>query len=186
MVRNWTHTFQSKKKVTKTTTENVEDIRFDTSNFGYNEENDEFICPENQRLKFLCEGHEKEKRKKYRIYKGTECKKCELSKSCTKRKDGIRRLKIADFSKERKQLADKMKTEEAKEIFGQRKQVVEPEIGNYKENLGFREFLTTGLKSVRNEFNLVCTAVNLRKIWIYSIKKELVGRGNGNKWNFSF
>jgi len=108
MVRNWTHTFQSKKKVTKTTTENVEDIRFDTSNFGYNEENDEFICPENQRLKFLCEGHEKEKRKKYRIYKGTECKKCELSKSCTKRKDGIRRLKIADFSKERKQLADKM------------------------------------------------------------------------------
>lgn len=39
-------------------------------------------------------------------------------------------------------------------IYGQRKQVVEPAIGNYKENLGFREFLTRGLKSVRNEFNL--------------------------------
>ncbi|WP_048038442.1 transposase, partial [Methanosarcina mazei] len=38
---------------------------------------------------------------------------------------------------------------------------------SYKENLGFREFLTRGLKSVRNEFNLVCTAINLRKIWIY-------------------
>jgi len=52
--------------------------------------------------------------------------------------DGIRHLKIAEFSKERKQLADKMETEEAKRINGQRKQVVEPVIGNYKENLGFR------------------------------------------------
>ncbi len=60
-----------------------------------------------------------------------------------------------------------MKTEEAKEIYGQRKQVEEPAIGNYKENLGFRGFLTRGLESARNEFNLVCTAANLRKIWIY-------------------
>lgn len=27
-------------------------------------------------------------------------------------------------------------------------------------------------KSVKNEFNSVCIAVNLRKIWIYSNKKE--------------
>src|SRR5664279_3807292 len=120
---------------TKTATENVEDIKLDTSNFEYNEENDEFICPENQRLKFLYEGYEKERRRKYRIYKGTECQNCKFSKNCTKRKDGIRHLKIAEFSKERKQLADKRKTEEAKKIFGQRKQVVEPAIGNYIQNL---------------------------------------------------
>src|SRR5665811_1747056 len=75
---------------TKTATENVEDIKLDTSNFEYNEENDEFICPENQRLKFLYEGYEKERRRKYRIYKGTECQNCKFSKNCTKRKDGIR------------------------------------------------------------------------------------------------
>ena len=163
------------KKTTKTETENVEDNRFNIDNFEYDEENDEFICPENQRLKFLSEAYEEKKKRKYKLYKGTECKKCEYSKNCTKRKDGIRRLKIACFSKERKQLAEKMKTEEAKKIFGQRKQVVEPAIGNYKENLGFREFLTRGLKSVRNEFNLVCTAANLRKIWIYLIKMSEIG-----------
>ncbi|AKB58656.1 hypothetical protein MSBR2_2140 [Methanosarcina barkeri 227] len=102
------------QKVTKTIAENVEDVRFDISNFDYNEEIDEFICPENQRLKFLREGYEKERKRKYRIYKGIECQKCEFAKNCTKRKDGIRQLKIAEFSKERKQLADKMKTEEAK------------------------------------------------------------------------
>jgi transposase len=171
--------------VNKTATENVEDNRFDISSFRYDEENDEFICPENQKLKFIFEGYEKERKRKYRLYKGTECKKCEFSKNCTKRKDGIRQLKIAEFSKERKQLADKMKKEEAKKIFRQRQQVVEPAIGNYKENLGFREFLTRGLKSVRNEFNLVCTAANLRKIWTYSNKNEIIGWENVNKWNFS-
>ncbi|AKB62255.1 transposase [Methanosarcina mazei SarPi] len=174
------------KEVNKTTTENVEDNRFDIGNFDYSEENDEFICPENQRLQFLYEGYEKGRKRKYRLYKGTECKKCEFSKNCTKRMDGIRHLKIAEFSKERKQLADKMETEEAKKIYGQRKQVVEPAIGNYKENLGFREFLTRGLKSVKNEFNLVCAAANLRKIWIYLNKNEINGRENGNKRNFSF
>ena len=173
------------EETTKTAIENVEEIRFDISNFEYKEENDEFICPENQRLKFLYEGYEKERRRKYRIYKGTECRKCEFSKICTKRKDGVRQLKIAEFSNERKQLADKMKTEEAKKIFGQRKQVVEPAIGNYKENLGFREFISRGLKSVRNEFNLVCTAVNLRKIWVYSNNKEKMRKVNRIKWNFS-
>jgi transposase len=79
-----------------------------------------------------------------------------------------------------------MKTEEAKQIYGQRKQVVEPAVGNFKENLGFRDFLTRGSRSVGNEFNLVCTAVNLRKIWIYSIKNKLIGKESRNKWNFSF
>jgi transposase len=173
------------EQTTKTATENVEEIRFDVSNFEYKEENDEFICPENQRLKFLFEGYEKERGRKYRVYKGTECKKCEFRKNCTKRKDGVRQLKIAEFSNERKQLTDKMKTEEAKKIFGQRKQVVEPAIGNYKENLGFREFLSRGLKSVKNEFNLVCIAVNLRKIWIYSNNKEKMRMVDRIKWNFS-
>jgi transposase len=133
----------------------------------------------------LYEGYEKERKRKYRLYRGTECKKCEFGRSCTKRIDGIRHLKIAEFAKERKQLADKMETEEAKKIYRQRKQVVEPAIGNYKENLGFREFLTRGLKAVRNEFNLVCTAANLRKIWIYLNKTRSLDRKMEIKQNFS-
>jgi transposase len=61
--------------------------------------------------------------------------------------------------------------------------VVEPVIGNYNDNMGFREFFTRGLKPVRNEFNLVCTAANLRKIWIYLIKRAN-WKENRNKWTF--
>jgi len=56
------------KEIAKSKTENVEDIIFNTSNFQYDEENGEFICPENQRLKFLYKGYEKEKKKKYKLY----------------------------------------------------------------------------------------------------------------------
>jgi transposase len=79
-----------------------------------------------------------------------------------------------------------MKTDEAKKIFRQRQQVVEPAIGNYKENLGFRGFLTRGLKSVKKEFNLVCTAVNLRKIWIYSNKNDQLERKKEINGTFHF
>lgn len=64
----------------------------------------------------------------------------------------------------------KIKTNKAKEIGQQRKQNVEPVIGNYKQNLGFREYLTRGIDMVKNEFNLVCTSVNLKKIYLFSTK----------------
>ena len=58
------------EEATKTSTESVVDIRFVTSNFEYNEENDEFICPENQKLKFVYEGYEKERKKKIQTLQG--------------------------------------------------------------------------------------------------------------------
>ena len=63
-----------------------------------------------------------------------------------------------------------MKTDKAKEMSQQRKQNVELAIGNYKQNLGFRECLTRGIDTVKNEFNLVCTAVNLKKVYLFSTK----------------
>ncbi len=59
-----------------------------------------------------------------------------------------------------------MKTVEGQKVFKQRKYTVEPVIGNYKQNLRFREFITKGLNSVKNEFNLVCAAINLKKVWL--------------------
>ena len=50
-----------KKEASKCTTENVEDDRFNIGNFEYDEEKDEFICPENQRLKFSYEGYEEKR-----------------------------------------------------------------------------------------------------------------------------
>ena len=67
--------------------------------------------------------------------------------------------------KERLKMRDKMETEEARKVYGLRKITVEPVYGNIKQNLGFREFLLRGKEKVKIEFNLVCIAHNLQKIW---------------------
>ena len=59
-----------------------------------------------------------------------------------------------------------MQRAEAKKIYHRRKTVVEPPIGNIKQNLGFREFLLRGINSVKTELNLVSIAHNLKKVWL--------------------
>ncbi|HUV03389.1 MAG TPA: transposase, partial [Desulfobacteria bacterium] len=46
-----------------------------------------------------------------------------------------------------------------------RSETVEWIFGNIKQNMKFREFLTRGLENVRTEYNLVCSAHNLKIIW---------------------
>ncbi|WP_292487212.1 transposase, partial [Methanohalobium sp.] len=141
---------------------------YHVSRFVYDEQRDVYICPKNGILKFSYESNDRDRPGKRRVYRGIHCRDCKSKYQCTNRKDGIRQLKITYVSEDRKHLRDKMKTEQAKVIFEQNKHTVEPAIGNYKQNLRFREFITRGLNSVKTEFNLVCAAVNLRKIWLNS------------------
>ena len=150
----------------------VEINKFDKRNFKYNERKDMYICPEGKSLIFQREGFDKGKKKNLRLYKGTSCKICPHHNLCTKKKDGIRTIKMYPFEKERKEMAKKMQTQKAKRVYKERKEIVERIIGHYKENLGFRDFLTRSLDTVRNEFNLVCAAHNLKKIWILLQKKN--------------
>ena len=45
-----------------------------------------------------------------------------------------------------------------------RKQVVEPVFGQIKQARGFRQFLLRGIKKVKAEWAMICTAYNLRKL----------------------
>ena len=85
---------------------------------------------------------------------------------CTKSKTGIRFVKQVEFEAERNAITAKMKTPQAKETYRFRRQTVEPAIGDIKENKGVRSFLTRGINSVRAEFNIVCTAANIKRIWL--------------------
>jgi len=146
---------------------------FDKKHFRYNASRDEFRCPENQIVAFLGEHFDKQKKKMIRVYKGESCMPCRSRSNCTKRKDGIRYLKMYPWEDERNAMLAKMKTPEAKEVYRLRQQIVEPAIGDIKENQGLRTFLTRGLQGAKIEFNLACTARNLKKIWVYLQKKEL-------------
>lgn len=162
---------QSSRKNDKCTGTKKEKDRFHISNFKYDPEKDEYICPEQNRMVYSTLNYNKHKKQYVKRYRGRGCRNCAYLTLCTKSKENVRKLNILVKSKEVLELNEKMNTKEAKNIFGERKQTVEPVIGNYKENLGFRNCLTRGIKAVRAEFNLICAAVNIRKIAIFKQKK---------------
>lgn len=152
--------------------EKKEDDPYNKKHFIYNSVKDEYTCPANQPVTFIGENFDKQKEKMVRIYKGQTCTACLYQAQCTKRKNGIRYIKSFPYEKERNVMTTKMDTPQAKELYKLRAQTVEPVIGDIKENKGMREFTTRTLETVKTEFNLICTATNLRKIWIIQQKKN--------------
>ncbi|PIN79876.1 hypothetical protein COV16_01980 [Candidatus Woesearchaeota archaeon CG10_big_fil_rev_8_21_14_0_10_34_8] len=65
----------------------------------------------------------------------------------------------------------KLLSPEGEMEYKKRMYTVEPVFGNIKENLGYRGFLLRGLKKVKGEFNLMCIAHNINKIYNF-IKKQ--------------
>ena len=117
-------------------------------NYGYDEESDEIIF-EGRRWRYKGM-YTRKTGKRIVMYYNDELK---------KKKD------LPEFFRERLRMKAKMEKEESKRVYKLRKMTVEPVYGNIKQNLGFREFLLRGLEKVKTEFNLVCIAHNLQKIY---------------------
>jgi transposase len=63
----------------------------------------------------------------------------------------------------------KLRTEEGREVYAERKAIVEPVFGQIKEVRGFRRFLLRGFGKARAEWSLLCTTHNLLKLYRHSV-----------------
>lgn len=63
-----------------------------------------------------------------------------------------------------KEMAVRFEDEENKKLYRLRKQTVEPVFGIIKHVMGFRQFLSRGLKNVENEWTLVALSYNLKRL----------------------
>jgi transposase len=61
-------------------------------------------------------------------------------------------------------MADRLKSDLGRARYRRRKAIVEPVIGWIKEILGFRRFSLRGMAKARGEWNVVCLAVNLKRL----------------------
>ena len=59
----------------------------------------------------------------------------------------------------------RLKTKSGKAVYAIRKSTIEPVFGIIKSVMGFRQFTLRGLESVKGEWNLVCIAYNLKKLY---------------------
>lgn len=57
--------------------------------------------------------------------------------------------------------------------YKKRMHTVEPPIGDFKFNLGYRYFVLRGLEKVKGVFNLMCIGHNLKKIFRFLTKKGI-------------
>ena len=61
-------------------------------------------------------------------------------------------------------MADRLTSDVGRARYRRRKAIVEPVIGWIKEVLGFRRFSLRGVAKARGEWNVVCLAVNLKRL----------------------
>lgn len=62
-------------------------------------------------------------------------------------------------------MREKLSTEEGRHIYAHRAKTVEPVFGTIKAALRFRQFLLRGLSKVTIEWDLVCMAYNVKRMW---------------------
>ena len=138
-----------------------------SSNWEYDEQQDEFICPQGKRLtyqrtmiKHTANGYRSERR----IYSCDQCETCPVRTKCTTSAYGrsvMMSLNIRDF---RQQARDRLQSSEGKRYRSQRLIEAEAVFGRLKHNWGFRRFLLRGLEKVKTEWGVLCTAHNIAKL----------------------
>jgi len=135
---------------------------FSKDSFDYDEDKDQFLCPNGEILS--RKGEYEYNGKPVYAYYGANCGDCPFRAECAG--EGKKRVITSDgYEAERRRMAAKMRLDTGKAEYKKRSETVEWIFGNIKQNMKFREFLTRGLDSVRTEYNLVCSAHNLKIIW---------------------
>jgi len=147
-------------------------------NFDYCKDRDVLICPGKRELTFT-KIRKNAHGSYYREYIITGCGDCEFCAECCKHEPAHRRRVYVGIEHEyREQMKHKMSLDENKELFGKRKQSIEPTFGQIKQNYNLRRFGLRGIAGATAELMLISIAHNIRKAVccaIYSLNCRILG-----------
>jgi len=144
---------------------------FVPSSFQYNEDNDEYICPNNEILDFMRTDFVEGKERHIYGAKVGVCMNCPQHESCLKSKHdkqvGYRTLQADEYTPYRQEAYRRIREESGIEFYRKRK--IEPEsvFGNIRNNMGFKKFMTRGIERVKGEFMIMSSVHNISKILKY-------------------
>lgn len=139
--------------------------RFHKDAFVYQMESDTFLCPAGQLLQFDHEVRERQQADRaIRVYRCRVCQHCAHYGVCTNDRRG-RRVRIRPQEGLIRRHREKMRGEQAKAFMKRRSAVVEPVFAIMRERMGLGRFLRRGWAAVRAEWDLLCGAYNLRKLF---------------------
>jgi hypothetical protein len=148
--------------------------QFTIKDFKYDEENDEYICPEGNRLHFSSY-HKRNGNKIFRA-KVSHCKNCKNKKKCTSAKS--RTLAVSVNKKIIEETIKLSKTKKYRQAMYYRKQI-EALFGEAKMQMGLNQAKFRERWNVSEQFLLTATAQNIKRL-IKGIKLR-IKPGNINK-----
>jgi transposase len=146
--------------------------KFEFADFHYDDDKDEYICPNGKRLKrFVKAGRHKGKLLK--VYRSSEkdCKCCQLRAKCLRYKDTKRRhftyYANASGNNISQAMVKKIETQKGRKIYPQRIAIVEPVFANIRIHKRMDKFSLRGKIKVNIQWLLYCMVHNIEKVANY-------------------
>lgn len=143
------------------------------SRFVFDEQHDCCMCPHGNVLPFHQRKFRGKNNNEVRRYRCRDFKTCAHRWECSKSKNG----RLIDVSVHREALnrhRKKREDPEKQKDLKARKAIIEPVFGWIKQQLGFRRWTVAGLENVRAQWNLVCTTINIKKLYSHWESGQLV------------
>ena len=147
------------------TGEGRQDGAYHKSRFRHESDRDVFVCPEGKDLAHTgTKPARHDKATQLRVYRCRHYKGCGVRWECSRAERGRTIEKGPHYEAVVRQV-EKQKGPEAAAQLGRRGEIVERVFGTVKEAHGFRRWSVDGLSKVRAEWSLMCTVLNLRKLY---------------------
>jgi len=144
---------------------------FDRRKFTYDQAAEEVICPQGQRLEL--EGMKQEAgQAAVRSYRCRHYEQCPVRALCSGRPDG-RRIEVSPHHAALLRQRAKRQDPAPQALLRQRKVIIEPVFARIKQAAGFRRWTVRGLENVRTQWALLCTALNLQKLYQHGAGAQL-------------
>jgi transposase len=146
---------------------------YHASKFVYDSASDQCICPQNERLSFShTMMRAKARPYEVRVYRCESYETCPVRWQCSSSVSG-RTVGIHPHHDALVRQREKQKDPAMRQLLKQRGAIVEPVFGWAKEVMGFRRWAFRGLEKVRTQWLVMCTAMNLRRLYRYWVEGSL-------------
>lgn len=147
---------------------------FALRDFRYVEDGEYYLCPAGAQLHPIrrCAGNPQKGLRAYVQYATPACGTCERRAQCTRAE--ARTLQRSAGQELKEALRHVMSQPRARQVFAQRKAMVEPVFSMLRERQGLNRFRRRGLSRVRLEFRLHLTAYNLGRALAYARRGRLL------------
>jgi DNA-binding transcriptional MerR regulator len=148
------------------------DKPFHKSRFVYDRNEDCCICPLGQKLRFQRTTKARRGNARLRVYHCSEYKECPKRWQCSSNKRG-RTIELSEHHESVVRQRAKQKNPGAKAKMARRGVIVEPTFAFAKHVLEFRRWSYRNIESNRTQWSLMCSTINLRKLYAAWIKGEV-------------